>query len=102
MLVDSQQSCAALEAVLLYQVHQELESCHFFYNCIVYIDIVVICIIITSGAIYSTVPTGLMATSCFMLMVSPKSPSFTRPSLPMKMFSSLISLHLHSFFSLLQ
>ncbi len=56
----------------------------------------------TSGAIYSTVPTGLMATSCFMLMVSPKSPSFTRPSPPMKMFSSLISLHLHVFLSLLQ
>ena len=46
----------------------------------------------TSGAMYSTVPTGLMASSCFMLMVRPKSPSLTRPSPSRKMFSSLMSL----------
>ena len=88
MLVDRQQACAALQAVPLYPAHHELAS--------------ILIVVITSGAMYSTVPTGLMATSCFMLMVSPKSPSFTRPSPPMKMFSSLISLHLHSSLSLLQ
>lgn len=45
----------------------------------------------TSGDMYSTVPTGLMAASCFMLIVSPKSPSFSSPPLPMKMFSSFTS-----------
>lgn len=47
---------------------------------------------LTSGAMYSTVPTGEIADSCFMLMVSPKSPSLTRPASSMKMFSSLMSL----------
>ena len=36
----------------------------------------------TSGAMYSTVPTGEMASSCFMLIVSPKSPSFNSSPAP--------------------
>lgn len=47
----------------------------------------------TSGAMYSTVPTGEMASSCFMLMVRPKSPRRTLPSSAMNMFSSFTSLH---------
>ena len=46
-----------------------------------------------SGAMYSTVPTGEMASSCILLMVSPKSPTRTEPSAARKMFSSFTSLH---------
>lgn len=46
----------------------------------------------TSGAMYSTVPTGLIASSCRVLMVSPKSPSLMTCSPVRKMFSSLMSL----------
>ena len=40
---------------------------------------------------YSTVPTGEIASSCFRLSVRPKSPRRTRPSSPTKTFSSLTS-----------
>ena len=42
---------------------------------------------------YSTVPTGEMASSCILLIVSPKSPTRTEPSAARKMFSSFTSLH---------
>ena len=46
----------------------------------------------TSGAMYSTVPTGLIASSWRVLMVSPKSPSLMTCSPVKKMFSNLMSL----------
>lgn len=46
----------------------------------------------TSGAMYSTVPTGEMGISCLRLRASPKSPSFMRLLDVRKMFSSFTSL----------
>ena len=47
---------------------------------------------VTSGAMYSTVPTGETASSCFVLIDRPKSPRRISFLDVKKMFSSLTSL----------